>query len=136
MEDPGLHFYDREIRGAKERINPVFGLTAEDDWPDINGQTLEIIFDHLISTVSFPFNAEFAMPDREKGGENITIIEVHNIVDPDTTEDLEAYGLVCEAADDRGNFKVPLSEIVIQQDDPNYRLIEDYCVWYWEVKQS
>jgi len=136
MEDPGLHFYDREIREARERMNPIFGLTAEDEWPDITGQALEIIFDHLISTVSFPFKAEFAMPDREKGGEEITLIEVHNIIDPDTTDDLQVYGLVCEASDERGHFKVPLSEIVIKQDDPNYHLIEDYCIWYWEVKQT
>ena len=136
MEDPGLHFYDREIRDAKERMNPIFGLTSEEEWPDINGQNLEIIFDHLISTVSFPFKAEFAMPDPDKGGESITIIEVYNIIDPDTTDDLDAYGLVCEASDERGHFKVPLSEIVIHQDDPNYHLVEDYCIWYWEVKQA
>jgi len=101
----------------------------------MNNQNLEIIYDHLISNVSFPFYAEFAMPDPEKGGETITNIEVHNIIDPDTTEDIETYGLICEASDERGNFKVPISEIVIHQDDPNYHLIEDYCIWYWEVER-
>jgi len=135
MEDPGLHFYDREIRDAKERMFPVFGLSEEDDWPDMNHQNLEIIYDHLISTVSFPFYAEFAMPDPQKGGETITNIEVHNIIDPDITYEIDTYGLICEASDERGQFKVPLSEIVIQQEDPNYHLIEDYCIWYWEIER-
>ncbi|MDH4199631.1 MAG: hypothetical protein OEV66_04545 [Spirochaetia bacterium] len=134
MEDPGLHFYDREIRAAKERLNPVFGMSPEEDWPEINGQNMEIIFDHLISAASFPFPAEFSMPDPEKGGETITDIMVENILDPDSTEAIDSYGLICDAHDEKGSFKVPLSEIVIKQDDPNYHLIEDYCIWYWEVK--
>lgn len=134
MEDPGLHYYDREIREAKERLNPVLGLDPDDDWPDINGQNLEIIYDHLLATVSFPFNAEFAMPNPEQGGEIILEIEIDGIQDPDLTDDILKHGLICQALNQGEPFKVPLAEIVIKQDDPNYHHIEDYCIWYWEVK--
>jgi hypothetical protein len=136
MDDPGMHFYDREIIEARERMAPIFGITTDDNWPDINHQSMEILYDHLISNVSFPFKAEFSMPDPEKGGEAITDIYVDNIVDPDLIDETEAYGLICEAREEKGGFKVPLSEIVIKQDDPNFNLIEDYCIWYWEMKNT
>lgn len=133
-EDPGLHYYDKHIEEAKLRMAPVFGIDKDEEWPQIKGKYLEMAYDHIIANVSFPFAAEFAMPDREKGGEQIIDVTVLEMMDPDETDELDKYGLVCGVNDGQHQFKVPLSEIVIKQGDPNFNLIEDYCIWYWEVK--
>lgn len=133
----GPEYYEMELIGAKRRLAPVLQMDVDDDFPPINGLTLEIFFDYLSKNVLYPFEAEFAMPTEDIKKREIIYIEVLEIKDPDQSLDLADLGLMCRvrAKESGDTFEVPLAEVVINQDDPSFHFIEDYCIWYWNIRQ-
>ena len=43
----------------------------------------------------------------------------------------EFDGIFCKARKGRYKIDVPLTELEIPQDSPNFQLIEDYWFWFW-----
>jgi len=130
----GEHFYDVEISGSMKRMSELFQTQGE--FPPVNGATIEVIYDYLTQKVKFPFQGEMAVPDETPPGQQIVNVTVNGVFDPDITEELNRYGLVCEVFNGKETFNMPLAEIVIKQEDPSFEFVEDYCVWYWEVKEG
>ncbi|MES0490416.1 MAG: calcium-binding protein [Leptospirales bacterium] len=130
----GEHFYDIEIAGSMERLSKLFQTKGE--FPPVNAATLEAMYDYLTQKVKFPFQGEIAALDENPPGRQIVNVTVNGVFDPDDTDELNRYGLVCEVFNGKETFHMPLSEIVIKQEDASFQFVEDYCVWYWEVKEG
>ncbi len=128
-----VHYYDLENQ-ARKRLAAVFGTDPQEDLPPVNLRNLEIYHDYVKSKINFPFFGVFTMMD----GERTVYIDVEavSIMDPDETPDLDQFGLICEVKYEGQTGKMPMAEIVINQEDPNYDYIEDYCIWFWESMSS
>ena len=135
--DDESHYYDSEIDDARRRLMPVFGLTEEEDFPPVKANYLEMIYDDIVNKISFPFQAEHAVHFQDSPEQEIRDIEIHEIIDPDNDEFPPGHGLWCKGFGNnpggREPITLPLAEVVIKQDDPNYHWIEDYCIWFWEM---
>jgi hypothetical protein len=123
------HYYDLEQQ-AKKRLAAVFDVDADGDLPPVNMRTLEVYYDYVKSKIQYPFRGVFTM----QNGEATVYIDVEaiSIMDTDETPELDKYGLICEVKYEGQIGKMPIAEIVINQEDPNYDYIEDYCIWFWE----
>lgn len=128
-----LHYYDLEEL-ALERVAKIFQVESKDDLPDVKPRYLEIYYDYLIHQVKFPFQGTFALKKDQDAPEEYKQVEALEILDPDETPDLDRWGLICHVHMDEQLVKIPLAEIVINQGDKNYDLVEDYCIWFWHTK--
>jgi len=132
------HFYDKEEKAAAVRLRAVFGLEEDAPLLGLNGRSLELLYDHLLNQVTFPFRGEYKLGEGPQA--EIADAIVDGLMEFDETPDLLLHGLVCLARinteDGMQGMKVPLAEIVISQEDPSYDLVEDYCIWFWDQYSS
>ncbi len=126
-------YYDME-RKAMERVAQIFGAAGPDELPDVNNRTLETFYDYLIRQVKFPYDGVFQQMQDETAVYHNVVVEA--VMDPDDTEELDRYGLICLVEIEGQKAKMPMSEIVINQGDPNYDFVEDYCIWFWNNKNA
>ena len=135
-EDINPEYYENEIKDAKQRLTFVFQINEEDEFPKISGLTMEVMYDHLLKNVFFPFKAEYAMPTEDFRKNVIVDIDVTQLLHVDESPDLTDLGIICTANYNEQEIKVPLAEVVIKQEDPNFHLVEDYCIWFWNEKNA
>jgi hypothetical protein len=117
-----------EVDEADMRIARLFGLPEDEEPPEVTEETLEVYYEHLRTRLRFPFDGEYT---RETGplqdtSYAITVTGLADVEDGD-----EFYGLLCEGRQGRRRVVVPLAEIDVDSDTPNFQLIDDYRVWFW-----
>ncbi len=118
--------------GPEDRIRMIFGLTSDDPLPQSNEKTQQRYMEYLEAHLSFPFKADYSAasllgPDT---GEGVTVIGFasQSPIDPDD-------GIVCQARKGRDAFDVPISQVQVNVDGPNFQHIEDYTYWLWELEE-
>lgn len=131
--EEGRHYYELEEE-ALERVAKIFQMGEGEDPPAVNARTLETYYDYLRNNIRFPFFGVFS--EQREQNSVYHPVEVLAIMDPDESEELDKYGLLTEVLIEGQKAKMPLAEIVINQGDPNYDLVEDYCVWYWSERPA
>jgi hypothetical protein len=113
----------------KRRIMAAIGVIGG-RLPRVNGQTLSRYFRYLSARLSLPFAATYpeAIPSQHKTEYRCTVVEV---LDPTRHIGDELDGIFCKTR--HGSFEVnlPLIELEVAQDNPNFQLIEDYWYWFW-----
>lgn len=116
----------------EDGIRMVFGLTSDDPLPPINNQTQRRYLAFLKAHLAFPLKAEYAAASvlGSDASEEVTVVGFasKSSIDPDD-------GIVCQAQKLRHTFDVPLSNIHVREDDPNFQYVEDYTYWLWEVQE-
>ncbi len=50
---------------------------------------------------------------------------------PDEHAKHEEFGLLCRARRGAKEIELPLADVELKEDAPNYRLVEDYWHWFW-----
>lgn len=133
-DDMGRHYYEMELESFK-RIIQLFKVETREDIPLVKPWSLEVFYDHLIHKVNFPF---YGVYGEQQPGQQEAIyhnVQVNSIQDPDSTEDLDKFGLLCNIVINEKEAMMPLAEIVINQGDPNFTFVEDYAVWYWDHRE-
>ena len=112
----------------RDRIIQALGPVRQ-QLPGVDEETLSRYFRYLTVTLSFPFTAHYPAPTNslEEQQGRCTVLE---LLDPINICD-EFDGIFCKTR--KGNFEVnlPLIELEIPQDSPNFELIEDYWFWFW-----
>ncbi len=101
--------------------------------PTVDNRSLEIFYDYLLQRVQFPYYGVFAQDNEQRQQEYYPVV-VKALIDPDESEELEKYGILAFVIWNDQEVKMPVAEIVINQGDPNYDVVEDYCTWYWDHK--
>jgi len=113
----------------RERIIEALGPLGE-HLPGVDEETLSRYYKHLAARMSFPFAAHYPEPTTslEEREFRCTVLE---LLDPIRDICDEFDGIFCKTR--KGNFEVnlPLIELEIPQDSPNFELIEDYWYWFW-----
>jgi len=113
----------------RDRIIEALGPMRQ-QLPGVNDETLSRYFRYLTVTLSFPFTAHYPAPknSHEERQHRCTVLE---LLDPINDICDEFDGIFCKTR--KGTFEVnlPLIELEIPQDSPNFELIEDYWFWFW-----
>ena len=98
--------------------------------PSVDEETLSRYYDYLSARMSFPFAAHYPEPRSllEKVQYRCIVLE---LLDPskDIYDDFD--GIFCKTRKGTFEINLPLIELEIPQDSPNFQLIEDYWFWFW-----
>ena len=111
-----------------DRIRIIFGLTSEDGLPRINDQTQQQFLAHLNAHLVFPFKADYwtKSSQTEWGTEPIEIL---GFAEPPLDAE---QGILCRVRQGQRVFQASLTDMDVDEADPNCQVIEDYRHWLWE----
>ena len=112
------------IDDQDDRICMVFGLTSDDPLPYDSKATELTYFNYLKNNLVFPFSATFTDPVKNRSQE-ITVIGMC-----DEFPINEGFGVICEVLDGGEKRQMPLSELKLEPENPNYQMVDDYTTWF------
>jgi hypothetical protein len=98
--------------------------------PSVDEETLSRYYNYLSARMSFPFTAHYPEPRSSLEEVQYRCI-VLGLLDPskDIYDDFD--GIFCKTRKGKYEINLPLIELEIPQDSPNFQLIEDYWFWFW-----
>jgi hypothetical protein len=113
----------------KDRIVRALGLLGE-HLPSVDEETLSRYYTYLAARLSFPFTAYYPEPTTtlEEVRHRCAVVE---LLDPANDIRDEFDGISCRTRNGKYEIKLPLIELEIPQDSPNFQFIEDYWYWFW-----
>jgi hypothetical protein len=111
------------------RILAALALTANVS-PKVDQDTLARYYTHLSANVSLPFTAYYPQPlnAEERTQFRCTILE---LLDPTRHLGDEFDGIFCKVRKGKFEVNLPLIELHVPDESPNFQLIEDYGHWFW-----
>jgi hypothetical protein len=119
----------QEDRDQHTRILDVLGLTG-DRLPYVDQDNLSRYYEYLSANLHLPLEVCYPEPKtpREEMVYECTVLELLN---PSKYLGDEFDGIFCRTW--RAGFEVnlPLVELEVPQDSPNFQMIEDYWYWFW-----
>jgi hypothetical protein len=113
----------------KARILSALGLPGN-RLPQVDDENLLRYYKYLSEHLSFPFIAYYPEPTNPRE-EILHECKVFELLDPSKYISDEFDGIFCKTR--KGTFEVnlPLVELEVPQESPNFQLIEDYWYWFW-----
>jgi hypothetical protein len=98
--------------------------------PSVGEETLSRYYEYLTARLSFPFKAYYPEPTTtlEEVRYRCTVVE---LLDPANGIGDEFGGIFCKTRKGKYEMNLPLIELEILQDGPNFQLIDDYWFWFW-----
>jgi hypothetical protein len=113
-----------------DRIRSVFGLTSDDPLPEESDESELTYFNYLKANLAFPFAAQFHDPVKDRRRE-VTVVGMCDSFSVD-----EGFGVMCEVLDGGEKTEMPVSELEVQQDNPNYQMVDDYITWFVNAPET
>jgi hypothetical protein len=110
-----------------ERIRAVFGLRGGDELPKVSASTLWTYYEHLRSRLTIPFEADHC-PQNEWPVRTVLVVGVRSPKRPGSDTSRGLYSMV---RDRDVAVEVPLVDLEVLEDGPNFQLLEDYWYWVW-----
>jgi hypothetical protein len=112
-----------------DRIAEALGLTTG-GLPKVDEETLFRYYRYLTARLSFPFTAHYLKPrsSLEEVEHRCTVLE---LLDPVNDICDEFDGIFCKTRKGKYEINLPLTELRVSENSPNYQLIEDYWYWFW-----
>jgi len=113
----------------KDRIIEALGLLGE-QLPSVDEDTLSRYYTYLTARLSFPFTAYYPEPTTtlEEVRHRCVVVE---LLDPVNGIRDEFDGIFCKTRKGKYEINLPLIELEIPQNSPNFQFIEDYWYWFW-----
>lgn len=122
-------FEEEEDLEAELRIAEIFDAHEEDgSLPTVSEDTLLMYYQYLQTHLRFPFFAEYC-EETEDLEEVYKLIEVTALAEDDevNTDD----GILCKGRYEKWDVMVPLADLVIDDDDLNFQIVDDYQYWFF-----
>ncbi len=98
--------------------------------PRVGEEPLSRYYKYLAEHLCFPFIAYYPEPTSslEEVLHRCTVLE---LLDPakDIWDDFN--GIFCKTRNGKYEINLPLIELHLPQDNPNFQMIEDYWYWFW-----
>jgi hypothetical protein len=113
----------------KARVLSILGLRGS-RLPEVDDENLSRYYEYLSEHLSFPFTAHY--PEPKNAREEILYgCTVLHLLDPSRHVADEFDGIYCKTR--KGDFEVnlPLVELEVPRESPNFQLTEDYWYWFW-----
>ena len=113
----------------RDRIIEALGPLGEHS-PSVDEETLSEYYKYLSARLSFPFTAHYPEPTSSFEEVQHRCIGL-KLLDPikDIYDDFD--GIFCKTRKGRFEVNLPLIELKIPEDSPNFQFIEDYWFWFW-----
>ena len=112
----------------KDRIIEALGSMSH--IPSVHEETLSRYYKYLTARLSFPFTAYYPEPTNtlEEVRHRCIVLE---LLDP--VDDIcgEFGGIFCKTSNGMCEINLPLIELEIPHDSPNFQFIDDYWFWFW-----
>ena len=107
----------------------VFALTSSGP-PRVGEDTLALYHQYLSRNLALPFAAYYPQPisAEEKAEFRCTVVE---LLDPTRYLGDEFDGIFCRTRKCKFEVNLPLMELHLPEDNPNFQLNEDYWYWFW-----
>lgn len=113
----------------KHRILVALGNNGHDP-PMVDEDTLFSYFEFLSENLSFPFKADYPEP-AELSEDSQYECTAQGLLDPSKYVGDPFDGILCKTMKAGIEVNLPLHELHIAHDSPNFQLIEDYWYWFW-----
>ena len=115
-------------RDHTDQIRTALGIR----WrlPKVDEVTLACYYRYLREKLSLPFVAWYPEPtnSREEREYRCTAIE---LIDPATGMGDAFDGIFCKVRKGKYEVILPLIELELPPESPNYELVENYWYWFW-----
>ncbi len=108
----------------EDRIMAALG-PATNRVPKVDRQMLWRYYQYLSANLLFPFVAHYPEPTNSRE-ESVFRCVVLGLLDPEGHFGDEIDGLFCKTRKGKYELNLPLIELVVPQESPNFQLIEDY----------
>jgi hypothetical protein len=115
-------------RNQKDRIIQALGSVSH--IPRVDEESHARYYEYLTEYLGFPFTAHYPEPTTSLEEVQYRCI-VLELLDPARFFGGEFDGIFCKTS--KGTFEVnlPLIELEVPDDSPNFQFIEDYWYWFW-----
>jgi hypothetical protein len=112
----------------KNRIIEALGSVSH--IPRVDEEPLARYFEYLSANLLFPFAAYYPEPmkPREEEEFRCTVLE---LLDPAKHLGDEFDGIFSRTKKGEYEINLPLTELEVPDDSPNFQFIEDYWYWFW-----
>jgi hypothetical protein len=106
-------------------LGPASGLV-----PKVDDETLRRYYKYLSENLTFPFTVHYPEPtnSREEFQFRCTVLE---LLDPSEQLGDMFDGIFCATRKGMYEINLPLNELKVAHDSPNFDLIEDFRCWFW-----
>lgn len=113
----------------ERRIREALGL-ERGPLPQVQRGWLRSYRAYLTVRLAMPFDAWYT-GDLARIGQTILQVSVTGLLDPDEQLGYEFDGLVCLARLGDQTRRLPLVDVEVDPDHPNFQLLDDYWYWFW-----
>ena len=98
--------------------------------PSVDEETLSRYYKYLTARLSLPFPAHYPKPttSHEEEEHRCTVV---GLLDPAKDICDEFDGIFCKTRKGKYEVNLPLIELEVADDSPNFQFIEDYWYWFW-----
>ncbi|MGA2059374.1 MAG: calcium-binding protein [Thermoguttaceae bacterium] len=119
-----------EEQAQELRIRTALGLN-KGPLPNVEVEWLRKYYEYLAANLSLPFDARYAEEGDYYRKPAYHQVKVLALLDPDKNPGREYNGLICRTHATDREIEVPLVDLEIEADNPNFQIIEDYWYWIW-----
>ena len=127
MEQPARDSGMSAPQSSVERVREVFGLESSDPLPRVDLGSLGAYYEHLHARLSLPIAAAW-WPDCQRLPKGPRSVVVLYLLDKSLLS--ESDGILCEVQDEAGRSRLPLRKLLLDPQDSNYQVIDDYRYWF------
>jgi len=117
------------VRNQEERIRAALGV-VHGSLPEVQTKWLQLYYKHLSAHLSLPFDAIYA-EDIVGYRQLVARVTVIMLLPPDECGKHEELSLLCRVRRGNDDIEVPLADVEVRVNAPNFQLIEDYWYWFW-----
>jgi len=118
--------------GTEDRIRALLGFQKGTSLPNVNSETMLRYYRYLLNRLTLPFEALYS----SDAVSSVSPVTVTGLVDPQTMPSDDRTGLCCIAYHRNRLDFLPLVDIEVEHDSPNFPLLEDYWFWLWNGRES
>jgi hypothetical protein len=112
-----------------DRVRKALGLTHDDPLPEVGHETLLAYHRYLAARLKFPLFTTYWGESGPFSRKKMTVT-ITGLLDPGGDDSDEGYGLLCRGLDRDEQVELPLDEVEVNEEDPNFRLVTDYSYWF------
>ena len=115
-------------REQKQRILAAIG-NERGSLPLVDDETLARYFVYLSENLYLPFNAHYTEPTSLFS--SWWECEISAVLDPSKYLSDPFDGILCKVRKAGFEINLPLLELDVSPDNPNFQILQDYGYWFW-----
>ena len=129
-DTPELAVVTESDSRAQQKQRILAALGNEEELPLVDEEALFRYFEYLSENLSLPFDA-LGSDSTTLYGDTPYECTVQELLDPSRYFSDPFDGILCRTQKAGFEANLPLLELEVSQNDPNFQLIEDYWYWFW-----